>query len=52
MWFEDDEELTPEMTNELPADDGDDAGGDVPRARGAHRKHPRFLDDGDGGAHG
>ena len=28
MWFEEDEELTTEITNELPVDDGDDAGGD------------------------
>jgi hypothetical protein len=30
MWFEEDEDLTQEITNELPVDDGDDAdGGDV-----------------------
>ena len=28
MWFEEDEELTQGITNELPVDDGDDAGGD------------------------
>ena len=27
MWFEEDEDLTQEITNELPVDDGDDAGG-------------------------
>ena len=29
MWFEEDEEVAPEITNEIPSnDDGDDAGGD------------------------